>query len=40
MVHDIASSVWILSLTISDFWKSQGDGLDLFRFLVHKTNDE
>jgi len=40
ILNDIGSSVWILSLTITDFWKSQSDGFDLFRFWVHKTNDE
>jgi len=42
ILHDIGSGVWILSLTISDFWKSQGDGFELFRFRIHKqvTNEK
>jgi hypothetical protein len=42
ILHDIGSGVCILSLTISDFWKSQGEGFELFRVRIHKqvTNEK
>jgi len=36
IVYGIGSGVWILSLTIFDFWKSQGEGFELFRFRIYK----